>query len=168
MTTVIDTVIINSSPQLVDNWLRDMSRHYFEWHPRDHIEFKILKGPRLLRLGSVAYSAEKVGHFKLGFRFQIIDDRPGRILRWRALFPYSLIRLRGSFETRPIHDGQTELIATTRYGWGVPLIGIGFDSLARHWLHPRLLARHMKEEGLFAKSAIEGRHSSPPADSSIA
>lgn len=155
MLTVTDRVCIKAPVDVISEWLRDMPRHYWEWHPRDHKAFRIISGPVPLAEGSVARAKETIGAFRLAFTFVITRVVSNELLEWRATFPYSLIRLHGSFAIKPLDSNETELIAVTAYGAKTGIFSPVVDWLADKIVPRDLVAAHMMEEGLNVKRAVE-------------
>jgi len=142
----------------VVDWLSNLPQHYQAWHPKDHIGFKALKNEQELKEGSIAEAVERIGKFTLSFKFRVAgaeSDKMGWRMNWQAIFPYSLMNLRGNFIAKE-QNGITELTAIASYGWQIML----FERLL-NWIIDLLfanreaVAKHMREEGEYLKAAIE-------------
>lgn len=154
MIEVVDTVLVHAPAESVAQWLRDMPKHYLSWHPQDHVAFRVIEGPTPLARGSVAYARERIGRFTLGFRFRITEDAARSVVRWQALFPFTLINLCGSLEAVDAGDGDSRLVAITSFGWRTPAAGRMFDWAAARCGIRDALRKHMHEEGLYLKAEV--------------
>lgn len=151
---------ISAPLEEVVSWLSNLPQNYQAWHPKDHIRFKALKNEQELKEWSVAEAVERIGKFTLSFKFKIAgveSDRMSWRMNWRAIFPYSLMNLRGGF-TAEEQNGATELTAVVSYGWQIMLFERLLDwFIDLLFVNREVVAKHMREEGRYLKAAIESR-----------
>lgn len=115
----------------------------------------MVSGGSQLAEGAVAHSTERLGRFTLRLTFAITKVIDNQVVEWRATLPYRLINLRGNFVSTP-HSEATAVRATTQYGWALPILGSLLCWFVEQFILKRaVVARHMHEEGLYLKRAVE-------------
>lgn len=139
-----DSIEIKTTPERVFNWLKNLDRHYNEWHP-DHIKWINVTGG--LNVGDVVYF-EEYFHGKLHkAKSKITKVEENKRIEFVNLFPTSILAPKGSFIIEP--RGRSCIFTATlsiRFGWIIP-----------RFTKSRLddLKKHMKEEGENLKKLLE-------------
>ncbi len=143
-----DSIIIDVSPERVWAFLKDLPRHYREWHP-DHVVCRYERGESL-QVGAVLYFEEYLHGRPHGLRLRATEVVPGRLVR------YSDHGYRGAFVLEPAAGG-TRFTAELSFGTRVPGVGKVIDAILRRLLRSRLIAlqTHMREEGQNLKRLLE-------------
>ena len=147
MLTLKDSVLIEATPGEVEEWLRNIDKHYREWHP-DHVKWVNLDGG--LDEGDRFYYEEYL-HGRL-YKSRCLITRVERndkaVIEFKGLsVPDRLLGVRGSFVIEPEGDGCV-VTATISLRFG-RLISTLFKGIAGD------LQRHMKEEGESLKRLLE-------------
>ena len=87
-----DSIEVNASAEEVFEWLcrRMMDKEsYKAWHP-DHVDIRWIKGEPL-QVGSIVYAEEYIHGDLHKLKFKITRIVPNREIRYRILFPLSII-----------------------------------------------------------------------------
>jgi hypothetical protein len=145
MLTLKDSVRIEKPPEVIFNWFDNFVKNYKSWHP-GHVKAVWLKGDGF-RKDSILYSEEYLGGKLEKLRFKIIDYRKGKEIKYKVLFPESIVCSGGAFVVKSVKGGSV-FTATLSFRWGF--------LLSR--LFPRKLEAikaHMREEGENLKKLLE-------------
>lgn len=145
MITIKDSTEIKTNPDKIFNWLKNLEKHYKEWHP-DHIKWINETGG--LYKGDVVYYEEYL-HGKLHkIKSKIIKIEENKKIEFKNLFPMSILSPKGSFI---IDDRGKSCIFTATLSIRFGRI---FSILAKSRV--TALKKHMKEEGENLKRILEG------------
>jgi hypothetical protein len=148
-----DTIEINASAETVFKCLLQQMKDkesYKAWHP-EHKEIKWLKGEPLEE-GSVVYIEEYLQGVLQKLTFRFVQIIPNRLIKYRVLFPLSLIAPENRFEIEPTGDNSCRFTASGRIRMPMWLF------LRSHKSHKGKLEgsrKHMKEEGENLKALAE-------------
>lgn len=148
-----DTIEINASAEKVFEWLLQHMRDkasYQAWHP-EHKELRWIKGEPC-KEGSIVYIEEYLQGVlhKLKFRFTKII--PNRLIKYRVLFPLSIIAPYNKFIIEPTGENSCMFTAMGKINMPKWLF------LKSHKYHKEKLEAtmlHMKGEGENLKKALE-------------
>lgn len=147
MITLKDSVKIHTNPKAIFDWFDNFDDNYTSWHP-DHIKAKWIKGDHI-EVNAIVYTEEYLGTHLEKLKFRITRMIPNRLIKFKVLFPESLICTSGSFEIKP-QNGTSVFIATLSFRMGTLLAKI-FPA------RMKALRKHMAEEGLNLKGILEGK-----------
>jgi uncharacterized protein YndB with AHSA1/START domain len=142
--TLTSRAIVPASPQRVWEWFAQMDANYRAWHPA-HVVWRTEHGSPVT-VGSVVYFHERIGWAPVAMRCRIVEARPAEYLRYKALFPHSLVGAGGSFALAPANGGS-EVTVEARMGVSAPIIGPLLDVLLRTFFPMRQFQQHLGEEG---------------------
>ena len=153
-----DSIEVNASAEEVFEWLcrRMMDKEsYKAWHP-DHVDIRWIKGEPL-QVGSIVYAEEYIHGDLHKLKFKITRIVPNREIRYRILFPLSIIAPENAFIIEP--TGQNICTFTAKGSIRIPA-----------WLFKRIhkkhktkieaTQKHMKEEGENLKRVMESQDKS--------
>jgi hypothetical protein len=141
-----DSIWIGTGPHEVYEWFLGIEDNYRAWHP-DHVALVWREG-RPFEPGSVAYAEEYLHDCLIRMRMRSTGAEPDRLLRYRLLFPLSLICPRGSFRFEPEGEGCLFTAALTiRFGWLLEMVA---------GRHAGSLRAHIREEAENLKRILEG------------
>ena len=133
----MDSIEIKTRPENIFEYFVHLDENYRAWHP-DHVKCSWLKG-KPAKEGSILYVEEYL-HGKLHkLKFLITKIEPNRKIKFKLLFPISIICPTGSFI---IESKEKRCIFTAtlsfRFGWL-------FSKFARNRVEA--IKKHIKEEG---------------------
>lgn len=147
--------LIKAPIDTVTSWFYNMGQNYHDWHPLDHLGFKIISGSAQLQEGSVMQFSERLGTRSLKYALKINRVIPNRKIEWQATFPFSLVNLHGNYSFEEVNE-MTYWKATLCFGWPVPILGRLLDTLGNRFiLRKEVIIKHFEEEGEYLKQAIE-------------
>lgn len=146
MITLKDSIEIKTTPEKIEEWFKNLDKHYLEWYP-DHVKFVKVTGG--MNEGDIFYFEEYL-HGKLHkIRSKITKvEKNKRIeIEYKSLFPISIVFPKGSFIIEP--KGESCIFTAMlsfRFGW-----------LFLRFAKDRVEAikKHMKEEGENLKKLLE-------------
>ena len=156
MITLTSTDHINASPERVWHFLTHLHEddRYHKWHPVEHITWQLKSGDSEA-VGSTYYFAEMIGDKKLAAGFRLNKAEKDKYLEYGTsslLLPFNVVA--ATFELKPLGKDKTELIATVRIGYDLPVIGSIVDWIARRLYDMAAVKRHMQEEGSYLNKAL--------------
>lgn len=96
-----------------------------------------------------------IGNKKLAASFRLNKVEKGRYLEYGTnglLLPFNVVA--ATFELKPLGKDKTELIATVRIGYNLPIICGIVDWIARRLYNMMAVKRHMQEEGSYLNKAL--------------
>ena len=153
MINLKEAIEVKAAPEEVFEWLCQRLRDkesYRAWH-RDHVDLRWIKGEPL-REGSIVYAEEYLHGELHKLKFRITKIVPNRMIKFRSIFPLSILAPGNTFLVEP--KGQDSSIFTASGSIRIP-----------RWLFIRLhkkhkgkiedTEQHMKEEGQNLKTALE-------------
>ena len=153
MITLKDSIEIGATPERVFGWLIQRFKDkesYQAWHP-EHVDIRWIKGEPLQE-GSIVYAEEYLHGDLHKLKFRITKIVPNREIKYRSLFPLSILAPGNTFLIEP--KGENSCIFTAMGSLRLPV-----------WLFKRLhkkhehkieaTQQHMKEEGENLKRALE-------------
>ena len=153
-----DSIEVNASAEKVFEWLcrRSMDKEsYKAWHP-DHVDIRWIKGEPL-QAGSIFYGEENIHGDLYKLKFKIIKIVPNREIRYRILFPLSLIATENAFIIEPKGKNRCTFTATG----GLRFPAWFFKRIhKKHKYKIEATQQHMKEEGENLKRALESQDKS--------
>lgn len=153
-----DSIEVDASAEDVFEWLcrRSMDKEsYKAWHP-DHVDVRWIKGEPL-QAGSIFYAEENIRGDLYKLKFKIIRIVPNREIRYRILFPLSLIATENAFIIEP--KGKNSCTFTATGGLRIP--AWMFRNIhKKHRYKIEATQQHMKEEGENLKRALESQEKS--------
>lgn len=147
MITLKDTIEIKTTPDKIAEWLRNVDKHYKDWHP-DHVRFVKVTGG--LEVGNIFYFEEYLQGklYKGRYRITKIEENKKRVVEFKGLsFLDRIFGTKGSFIVESMENSC--LFTAThslRFGW---LISRLFKGLIK------AMEKHMKEEGENLKRLLE-------------
>ena len=150
MYTLEDKININCSyKELYDKLLYffQNTENYKEWH-NDHIECKWIKG-KDFEIGSILYASEILNNKIHKLKFRIIENDNTTKLKYKILFPYSIICENGSFNMIK-KENLTEFVATLNFKLPTFFVKLFNGEI-------NALRQHVKEEGISIKEIIESK-----------
>jgi uncharacterized protein YndB with AHSA1/START domain len=142
---LVDSIVIDSPPELIWEWLTDLATQYTRWHP-DHVSAEWERGEPN-QVGSIMRAVEDLGGTREVLRFEIASIDPPHRFEYRIRGPISMLLPGGAFTVTP-HNGVSQFTASISYRFGA----------LTEWLFRRrmtVLSEHMKEEGHNLKRIIE-------------
>ena len=146
MKTLRDSIEINTKPEKIYQWLRNLDKNYKQWH-QDHVNAVKLTKTSELKIGDI-FCYEEYLHGELHtFKFKLINIEENKAIEFKTLFPASLICPKGSFLIEPKDDGSI-FTATLSFRMGKI-----FSRFAKSRVDA--IKQHMKEEGENLKSLLE-------------
>ena len=153
MINLKDSIEVEASPEMVYAWLvqRMMDKESYQaWHP-DHVDIRWIKGEPLQE-GSIIYAEEYLHGDLHKLKFRITKIVANRMIKYRCLFPLSILAPGNTFLIEP--KGENSCIFTAMGILRLPV-----------WLFKRLhkkhknkieaTEQHIKEEGENLKRALE-------------
>ena len=144
MAVLKDSIEIKTTPDKIFKWLKNLDKHYKEWHP-DHVKWINLTGS--LDKGDIFYSEEHL-HGKLHkLKGKITKIEENKRVEYKFLFPTPIICPKGSFIIEL--KGESSIftaILSFRFGWL-------FSKLAKKMV--KAIKTHMGEEGENLKKLLE-------------
>ncbi len=145
MRQLIDSIVIDSPPEPIWEWLTDLAAHYTQWHP-DHVSAEWERGEPN-QVGSIMRAVEDLGGTREVIRFEMASIDPPHRFEYRIRGPISMLLPRGAFTIAP-HNGGPRFTASISYRFG---------TLTERLFKRRVaeLTEHMKEEGQNLKRIIE-------------
>ena len=126
------------------------SESYRAWH-RDHVDIRWIRGEPLQE-GSVVYAEEYLHGDLHKLKFRITKIVPNREIRYRSLFPLSLLAPENKFLIEP--KGEDCCIFTAIGSLRIPR-WLFVRMHKKHKYKIEATEKHMKEEGLNLKEALE-------------
>ena len=144
MITLKDSIEINTTSDKIFNWLKNLDKHYKEWHP-DHVKWINETGS--LEEGDIVYYEEYLHGNLHKVRSRITKVENNNRIEFENLFPVSIICPKGSFiiESR----GKSCIFTATL-------------SIRFYWLFSKLvqnrieaIRKHVKQEGENLKRLLE-------------
>lgn len=148
-------ILINAPVRKVRNWFHEeFIKRYAAIHLQDHQGIKMIS-EGVLRVGSVLFVKERFGksvHIQAKIQITELNDTS---VRFQALFPYSLIGLKGGFILYSVREERTELLVENCLGRTTPFISKIFDFAAKILFSPPQLQIHMEQEAVGIKREIE-------------
>ncbi len=139
-----DSIEIKTIPEKIEEWFKNLDKHYLEWHP-DHVKFVKVTGG--MDEGDIFYFEEYL-HGKLHkIRSRITKIEKNKRIEYKNLFPTSIICPKGSFIIES--KGESCIFTGTvslRFGWLI-------TKLAKNRLES--VRQHMVEEGQNLKEIME-------------
>ncbi|MDI6883195.1 MAG: SRPBCC family protein [Patescibacteria group bacterium] len=147
MITLKDSIEIKTTPEKIEEWLRNLGEYYKEWHP-DHVKWVNVTGG--LDEGDIIYFEEYL-HGKLHkFKCKItkIERNKKGVIEFKGLsFLERIFAEKGSFIIEPKEDSCIfTATLSSRFSW---LISIFFKEMIE------VVKKHMKEEGENLKRLLE-------------
>ena len=146
MITLRDTIEIRTTPEKIFEFFVNFEENFHDWHP-DHVKCRWVGKPA--KEGSTLYVEEYL-HGKLHkLKFLITKIEPNRKIRYRLLFPISIICPKGSFIIKP--KGESSVFTAT--------LSFRFARLFTKLFKDRFdaIKKHMREEGENLKNLLEKR-----------
>jgi hypothetical protein len=145
MRQLTDSIVIDSPPEPIWDWLTGLADHYTEWHP-DHVSARWERGEPN-RVGSILRAVERLGDTREEMRFEVVSMQPPNRFEYRMRGAISLLLPGGAFDVRP-HNGSSRFVASISYRFG---------RLTERLFRRRVAAlrQHMAEEGENLKRIIE-------------
>jgi uncharacterized protein YndB with AHSA1/START domain len=104
-----DSIVIDSPPEPIWEWLAGLADHYAEWHP-DHVSAQWERGEPN-RVGSILRAVEHHGGTREELRFELTSIEPPHRFEYRIRGPFSLLLPGGAFHVRP-HNGSSQFVAS--------------------------------------------------------
>ena len=141
-----DSIEINTKPEKIFQWFKDLDKHYEEWHP-DHVSCQKLTPTNELSIGDI-FCYEEYLHGELHkLKFKLTKLEENKLIEFKTQFPFSMICPGGSFLIEPTAE-KTLFTATLSFRVG---------RLLSKLLKSRVEAfkLHMKEEGENLKKLLE-------------
>ena len=140
-----DTISINTTPEKLYEWFMHFVENYKAWHP-DHIIAKWIIGINFEK-GSILYAEEYIENKIEKLKFRVIENIPNKLLKYKVLFPESLVCSGGSFLIEK-NNNQSILTAT---------LSFRLEKVLNSFFKKKIKAfqRHMKEEGENLKKILE-------------
>jgi hypothetical protein len=159
MITLKDSIEVKATPERVYAWLiarfKD-KESYQAWHP-DHVDIRWIKGEPF-KEGSIIYAEEYLHGVLHKLKFRITRIVPNSLIKYRALFPLSLVAPGNAFLIEPKGKNSCTLTATGSLRLSPWL----FERLhKKHKNKIEATEQHMKEEGENLKRAVEKRKDPP-------
>jgi len=144
MMTLIDSIEIKTAPEKIEEWFKNLDKHYLEWHS-DHVKWVNETGG--MDEGDIFYFEEYL-HGKLHkIRSKITKIEKNKRIEYNNLFPTSIICPKGSFIIEP--KGESCIFTATlylRFGWLI-------SKFAKNRIES--VKTHVKEEGENLKKLLE-------------
>jgi uncharacterized protein YndB with AHSA1/START domain len=144
MITLEDSIEINTTPDVIYNWLCKLDEHYTKWHP-DHE--KCINKTGDMRVGTMLYSEEYLHGELHKIQMKITKLVRNKKIEYKNNFPMSMIVPRGSFIIRK--KGKNSVFIANIYCRG----GKTLEKIFRSKI--AALKSHMKEEGENLKAILE-------------
>ena len=144
MITLKDSIEITTTPDNIFKWLKNLDKHYKEWHP-DHVKWINETGG--LDEGDIVYYEEYLHGELHKIRSKIMKVEKNKRIEFRNLFPISIICPKGSFIVDP---GEETCIFTATLSFR---FGNLFSKLAKSRVEA--LKKHIREEGENLKRLLE-------------
>jgi hypothetical protein len=143
MITLRESVEIDSSPQKLFDWFRNLDKNYTAWHP-DHIRWAFEEG---FREGAHCRYEEMLHGDLHKARALLVRIEDNRLIEFRHFLPMSMVCPGGSFAIERTANGSLFIASLTfRAGWlFMRLAGRRVDAVKRH----------MKEESQNLKRIME-------------
>ncbi|MGD2103389.1 MAG: SRPBCC family protein [Acidimicrobiia bacterium] len=142
---MVDSIVIDSSPEPIWEWLTNLATRYTKWHP-DHVSAEWELGEPN-QVGSIMRAVEDLGGTREVLRFEMTSIEPPHRFEYRIRGPISMLLPGGAFTVTP-HNGVSRFTATISYRFGAVT-----ELLFRGRMST--LAEHMREEGENLKRIIE-------------
>jgi hypothetical protein len=144
MITLKDSIEIQATPEKIFEWLRNLDKHYRDWHP-DHVQWVNETGG--LDEGDIVYYEEYIHGELHKIRSKITETEENKRIQFKNLFPMSILSPKGSFiiESR----GESCIFTATlsiRFGWLLSKLAKSRFEAGK---------KHIKEEGENLKRLLE-------------
>lgn len=156
MITLTSVDHVNATPEKVWHFLTHLheGNNYQKWHPVEHIIWRLRTGdPK--KAGSTYYFAETLGGKKLACGFRLNKAEPHKYLEYSAAGLLRALHIASAtFELKKLGGGRTELVATVRIGYTLPIIGPIIDWVARKSYDMAAIQKHMAEEGHYLNNIL--------------
>lgn len=121
---VVNSIIIDASPDDLYRWWRDLEKLPRFMHHLDQVEVRDQRHSR--------WTAKGPAGLRVAWEAEIVEDKPGELLAWRSL-PGSDVDTFGRVEFRATPGGRgTKVRVETRYALPFGRVGTG---LARMFVH---------------------------------
>jgi len=147
------TIEINTSAEKVYLWLTNHMKDkesYMQWHP-EHLEIKWLKG-NACEEGSIVYIEESLQGMMQKLKFKFIEVIPNKLIRYRVLFPLSIIAPENKFTIESTGENSCTFTAMGKINMSEKF----FLSVHKNHQHKlEATMKHMKEEGENLKKGVE-------------
>ena len=145
MHQLMESIVIDSPPGPIWDWLTNLATNYAEWHP-DHVSAEWERGEPN-QVGSIMRAVEDLGGTREVLRLEMASIDPPHRFEYRIRGPISILLPRGAF-TVAQDDGGSRFTASISYRFG---------TLTQRLFKRRVAAlrEHMKEEGQNLKRIIE-------------
>lgn len=139
-----DSIEIKAKPDKIFKWLKNLDKHYKEWHP-DHVKCCWIGKPA--KQGSTLCYEEYLHGDLHKIRSKITKIEENKGIEFRNLFPISIICPKGSFIIEP-KDGSCIFTAN---------LSFRFANIFSKLVKDRVEAikKHMREEGKNLKRLLE-------------
>ena len=144
MITLKDAIEIKTTADNIFNWLKNLDKHYKEWHP-DHVKWINETGG--LSEGDIVYYEEYLHGALHKIRSKITKVEKNKRIEFKNLSPVSIICPKGSFIIEP--RGETCIFTAT--------LSFRFGNLFLKLAKSRVeaLKKHIGEEGGNLKRLLE-------------
>lgn len=155
MITLKDSIEIKATPEKVFEWLVQRMKDkesYQAWHP-DHVDIRWIKG-NPLQEGSILYAEEYLHGDLHKLKFRITKIIPNKEIKYRSLFPLSILSPGNTFLIEP--KGESSCIFTAMGSLRLP-VWLFKKLHKKHEYKIEATKQHMKEEGENLKRALEKR-----------
>ena len=84
------SIEINTTPEKIWEFFKDLDKNYTTWHPEDHIVFRWIKG-KPMEEGSTCYAEQYVMGKATKYNATLAEIIPNRKIVFKWSFPVSLI-----------------------------------------------------------------------------
>ena len=106
-----DSIEINTTPEKIWDFFKNLDKNYTTWHPEDHILFKWIKG-KPLEKGSTCYAEQYVQGKVTKYNATLAEIIPNRKIVFKWSYPVSLVSPKVEWLIEP-KGQQTVFIAIT-------------------------------------------------------
>ena len=151
-----DSIEIGAPPESVFEFLLNINddESYRNWHSKDHISLRWLKG-KPWEIGSVVYAKEYIHGVKHTFKFVTTKMIPNQLIEYIPKFwLYRIFIPKNSFNIEPTSTG---CIFTAEGTYRIGRIG---KLLAKNKIEKGIasMKKHLREEGENLKKIVESRN----------
>lgn len=150
---VKSSIEIDTTPEEIWNFFKNIEENYKMWHPKEHIYFKWVKG-KPLELGSKIDSEEAIDGHKVRIKGTCIESEKNKIIVFKPNWPVSFIcpRIEWVIEKK----GENSIfIANTYYKFGKMYLKTKKDKVD---FILKVAQKHMDEEGENLKKILEQKN----------
>ena len=144
------TIEINTTPDTIWNFFKNLDTNYTTWHPKDHITFK-WTSEKKLENGSTCYAEQYVNGKPTKYKATLTNIIPNRKIAFKWSYPISLISPKVEWLIEPTNS-HTTFTAITHMRAGhlfKKLFKKGMEKLIEEH------NRHVGEEGENLKKLLE-------------